>query len=73
MNLICYKRVFSTEKEADSELRKVKDKASNPKVIKGNAGNTWLVQLYECSSDSRLEEGMRYFRGKELDVFRYKR
>ena len=73
MHLICYKKVYSSEKEAQKDLKKVKDLASNPKVIQGKVEGCWLVQLYETEHKMRLEEGMLHFRNKGLEVFRYER
>lgn len=73
MHLICYKKVFDSEKEAQKELKKVETSATNPVVIKGKVEGCWLIQLYETNHKTRLEEGMLYYRNKGLEVFRYEK
>lgn len=73
MFLICYKKVFGSEKDAKKELTKVQESATDPKVIKGKIEGCWLVQMYETNRKERLEEGIAYYRNKGLEVFRYER
>lgn len=70
MHRIIYNKVYCTEKEASSDFNKIKDNATNPKVVKGKAPNTWLVVLYECKTKERLEQGISYFKDKKLKVYR---
>lgn len=70
MYRILYKKIYQTEKEAVSDMNKIKDSVSSPKVIKGSVPNSYLVILYESNSKERIEEGMKYYRQKNLTVFR---
>lgn len=70
MHRILYNKIYGTEKDALSDLKKIKDKVSSPKVIKGSVPNSYLLVLYESNSKDRIEEGMKYYRQRELNVFR---
>lgn len=70
MNRILYKKIYQTEKEALSDMNKIKEYVSSPKVVKGTVPNAYLVILYESDSKDRIEEGIRYYRQKNLTVFR---
>lgn len=70
MYRILYKKIYQTEKEAISDMNKIKDSVSALKVVKGSVSNSYLVILYESNSKERIEEGMKYYRQKNLTVFR---
>lgn len=70
MYRILYKKVYGTEKEAISDLKKIKEIASEPRVEKGSVVNSYLIVLYESNSKDKIEEGIRYYRHRNLTVFR---
>lgn len=70
MYRIIYKKIYQTEKEAEADMRKIKESVSSPKVVKGTVPNSFLVILYESDSKERIEEGIRYYRQKNLTIFR---
>ncbi len=70
MYRILYKKVYGTEKEAISDLKKIKEIASEPRVEKGSVLNSYLIVLYESNSKDKIEEGIRYYRHRNLTVFR---
>lgn len=70
MYRILYKKVYGTEKEDISDLKKIKEIASEPRVEKGSVLNSYLIVLYESNSKDKIEEGIRYYRHRNLTVFR---
>lgn len=70
MYRILYKKVYGTEKEAISDLKKIKEIASEPRVEKGSVLNSYLIVLYESNSKDKIEERIRYYRHRNLTVFR---
>lgn len=70
MYRILYKKVYGTEKEAISDLKKIKEIASEPRVEKGSVLNSYLIVLYESNSKDKIEEEIRYYRHRNLTVFR---
>lgn len=70
MYRILYKKVYETEKEAIADLKKIKEIVSEPKVEKGSVPNSYLIVLYESKSKDRIEEGIKYYRQRNLTVFR---
>ncbi len=68
MYRIFYKRVFSTQSEATSALREVRDIASSPFVCQGKSG-AWLAVLYVHKDWERIEKGLSFYKKNGLTVY----
>lgn len=65
---VTYKRVYGTQKEAERDLRDVKDKAKNPVVKQGLSGG-FLIVLYESEDRVMIDRSVDYYTKKGLLVF----
>lgn len=66
---IINKKFYYTEQEAKIDLKKVKDIATNPKVIQGVNNTSWILSLYECATKKRAMQGLDFYKSKGLTVF----
>lgn len=67
MYRIIYK-VCSTESEAKSELKKVKQYAKNPQVVFSTKSNSWVVQLFQCETRYEINQAYAYYRKKGIKM-----
>ena len=65
---VTYKRVYSTQKEAERDLKDVKNKAKNPVVKQGLSGG-YLIVLYESDNRVMIDRSVEYYTKNGLLVF----
>lgn len=55
-------KVYSTEKQALGDMKKLPSVVSNPKVVYNVNTDSYLLVLYECNTRSRAEDAMQYYK-----------